>query len=335
MNSTRHPSPVFILVLMTLFVILFVFFLYTFLHEAGHALAGWLFGQSLTEFDLSFWDLSAHVGLTGGELTPGQLAFRSVAATLLPLFTWAVFISLVPRKGSFILEELKLVSSMLVINTLLAWIFLPVLFMSGSAPSDDVTNFLIYSQMPPLLLSGMAVMMYAGCWMLFLSRIDGLRNEFLMFKTTDPHYLYAGTRTTIPIMAGILAVCVFLTVGVNNAAAKNSADRFSPPQDFVEVAQIDLSSRPYPAEPISQFTLDQPALMGVFVSIHNINTTYFDLSVARPDGTSSGILHGEGYNAAQDGGLWEMSLPPGTYTLVLTSDQSPGTVSVYIKTPQP
>ncbi len=66
METKKNYLSTLKMILVILFVTLFVFFLYTFLHEAGHVLAGWLFGQSLTEFDASFWDLSAHVGLTGG-----------------------------------------------------------------------------------------------------------------------------------------------------------------------------------------------------------------------------------------------------------------------------
>lgn len=62
-------------------------------------------------------------------------------------------------------------------------------------------------------------------------------------------------------------------------------------------------------------------------------TIYFDLSVTGANGFSSTVLHGEGYNVVQDGGLWEENLPAGTYQVVLTSHQSPGSVSVYIKTP--
>ncbi len=197
MKTTRNSTSVLNIVLLTLFVTIFVFFTYTFLHEAGHAIAGWLFGQSLTEFDASFWDLSAHVSLSGGALTQMQLAIQSAAGVLLPLVIWAIFISLVPHKGSFILEILKLISSMVVVNTLLAWIVLPILFLFGRAPSDDVTNFLNFSQMPPLLLSFTALVLYANCWLFFLSRIDGFRNELLMFSTTKINKLDGGTRTTV------------------------------------------------------------------------------------------------------------------------------------------
>ena len=59
----------------------------------------------------------------------------------------------------------------------------------------------------------------------------------------------------------------------------------------------------------------------------------FDLSVAGPDGFRSTILHGEGYNTSQDGGLWEKNLSPGKYRVILTSDRSPGIASVYMKAP--
>jgi hypothetical protein len=324
-------SSIILLPVLILFVVLFVFFLYTFLHEAGHALVGLIFGQTLTEFDVSFWDLSARAGLTGGELTQNQLAVRTVAGVCLPILVWIVFILFVPRKSTFILETLKLVGSMAVINTLLVWIILPVLFLFGKAPSDDVMHFLNYSQMPPLLLMTLALILYVGGWTLFLSKIDGLKNEFLLFSTKNAETLVAGTRTTIPVMVSIIVVGVGLVWTLNSPASKNSPDRFSPPQDFESVAQIDLSERAYVSETLKQFELDKPSVVAVFLAIRNINTTYFDLSITGPDGFRSTILHGEGYNAAQDGGLWDKNLPAGTYQVTLTSHQSPGTASIYFK----
>ena len=311
---------------------MFVFFIYTFLHESGHALTGALFGQSLTEFDVSFWDLSAHVGMVGDALTESQLAVQAVAGAGIPLIVWAVFISLVPRKASFILEALKFISSMAVVNTLLVWIVLPILFMIQSAPPDDVTNFLRHSQMPPMLLTITASVLYTGGWILFLSKIDGLLNELLLFSITERNQLTAGIWKTILAMVSIMTLCVISAIALNTSADKHLIDSFSPPKDFVPVAQLDLSKQAYPSETLTQFTLDESTIVGVFIVVKEINTTYFDLSVTGADGYSSIVLHGEGYNAFQDGGLWEENLPAGTYQLVLTSHQSPGTASVYIKT---
>lgn len=92
--------------------------------------------------------------------------------------------------------------------------------------------------------------------------------------------------------------------------------------------QIDLSSRAYSTETLTMFSVDKPAYAGVFIAIRSINTTYFDLRIIGPNGYVSTVLHGEGYSAFQDGGLWEENLAPGEYQIVLTSHQSPGTASV-------
>ncbi len=331
MEKTQTSTSALILIVLMLFIGLFVFFMYTLLHEGGHALTGWLFGQSLTEFNLNFWNFNAHVGMAGGELSRAQLAVQSAAGASLPLLIWAILISIAPHKATFTLESLKFISSMTVVNTLLAWIMLPVLFLLGKAPSDDVINFLLYSQMPPMLLTVMASILYIGGWVLFLSKTDGLRNELLLFSTTNREKLMTRLVPTIRAMAGIMVFCVILAFTLNSAAEKNSSNRFSPPQDFKPVARIDLLKHAYSSETLAQFTLDGPTTVGVFLSIRSINTTYFDLSVTGPNGFKSTVLHGEGYKAFQDGGLWQKNLPAGTYQIVLTSHQSPGTASIYLK----
>lgn len=315
-----------------LFVVLFVFFVYTFLHEGGHALVGLLFGQALTEFNVNFWDFSAHVSLSGG-LTQAQRALQSIAGAGLPLLIWLGLISLAPRKASFTLEALKLIGTMGVLNTLLVWIVLPILYLYGQAPSDDVTNFLRYSGMQPLLLSGLAAAAYLGGWALFLSKIEGLRQEVLLFRQTDLPALTAGARPALTAMLGIMTVCLALTVLANAQAAQNPLGRLAPPADFQLLAEYDLSAAAYPDETLAAISLRELTYVGVFVRIENINTTYLDLRLTGADGFESVVIHGEGYRADLDGGLWEQTLPPGEYRLVLRADQSPGTISIYWNAP--
>jgi hypothetical protein len=328
----EHPktSAVITLISLVFFIFVFVLFAYTFLHESGHAITGFLFGQKLTEFDVNFLNLGAHVGMIG-NLTPAQITVQSVSGEGLPLLIWFVFISLVPRKASFSLEVLKLFSSMIVLNTLLAWIIIPILYLFGNAPSDDVTTFLRYSQMPPLLLTIMTLVLYVWGWSYFLSKIDSMQNVFLLFHITNLKTLAMGTRRTIPVMVGTLALFILLTSMLNASAEKNSIHAAS--QDFVPIAEIDLSAQSYSSETLAQFELKEPANVGVFVIVRGIETTYFDLSVMGFDGYSSTVLHGEVYRAHQESGSWKETLPAGTYRVVLTSHQSPGTVSVFLKTP--
>jgi hypothetical protein len=226
---------------------------------------------------------------------------------------------------------LKLLASMMVLNTLLAWVMIPALYIIGNAPaSDDVTHFLQSSGVPPLLLALVAVILYVLGWAYFLSRTEARRNEFLLFRTTDRGTILSGAQKSIPILTGILGFCVVLAFLLNNTAAA-LPDRFSPPAGFQSIAKIDLTTRAYSFESLARFTLDEPANVGVFIAVHDTNTTYFDLCIIGSNGYSSVILHGEGYRADQDGGLWEENLPPGIYQVMLTSDQSSGTASVFLK----
>jgi hypothetical protein len=129
-------------------------------------------------------------------------------------------------------------------------------------------------------------------------------------------------------MGGILAACLLVSFTLDRSAVRVP---LSAPDDFAPVARIDLSPQAFSNETLSEFTLTEKTYAGVFVVIREINTTYFDLSVTGPGGFHSTIIHGEGYNALEDGGLWEQNLLPGTYRVVLNAEQSPGTVSVYVK----
>jgi hypothetical protein len=330
--QTKTRSDSVRLILLLSFVILFVLFMYTFLHEAGHAIVGFALGQSVTEFNINFLDLSAHVNMAGGQLSQSQLAVQAMAGVTLPLLVWVIFISLVPRTASFTLESIKLVSSLAVLNTLLAWILIPIFDLFGNAPSsDDVTQVLRFSQIPSLLLSCIALMMYIAGWIYFLSRINGLRNEFLMFQTFDHERLVTGDKS-VSWMIAVAAVCLVLVFTLNHPDVKNPQTKLAPPVGFEVIAEVKLSRQTYSNETLAEFTLEEPADIGVFIVVRDIDTSYFDLSLSGPDGYRSTILHGENYRADRDGGLWEERLLPGTYQVVLTSNQSPGTAAIFLKT---
>ena len=66
MNTiSRHPLTAFIATL--LLVLLITALSYTALHEGGHALAGLSFGGRITDFNVNFFNLGAHVGIDGKE----------------------------------------------------------------------------------------------------------------------------------------------------------------------------------------------------------------------------------------------------------------------------
>lgn len=330
-RETAVPSRTARIKVVALVVVLgfFVLVSYTFLHEAGHALVGLAFGQTLTEFNLNFWDLSAHVSMQG-DLTAAQRALQSVAGVGLPLVVWALFIGLAPRRANLSLEMLKLVSAMAVVNTLLAWIIIPLLDLFGRAPvGDDVTHFLRASQMPPLLLTAVAFSLYALGWALYQARTEGLRHVIARISQADTAEIMAGTRPLLGVLAALLALALVVVL-VANSAAPNGSYSSMPPAEFQPAAVVDLSSRAYEAETLARITLEEAGTLGVYFLVQNIDTNYFDLSLSGPDGYRALVLHGEDFRTDSLGasGLQEFALRAGEYQLILTARQNPGLLSV-------
>ncbi len=316
-------------ILLFLFVILFVVFTYTFLHEGGHALVGVLSGGKITAFSLNFLDLSAHVGLEA-NFTSGELIANNLAGVSLPLAAWLIFFLLVPRRANLALESLKVFSSLVFLNTLLVWIVFPFLYMAGIAPSDDSTNFLNNSGVFPPLVALVAILLYAGGWALFRARMGGFSAIIRIFqRREDAAWTPAIGRTALSL-AGIFIVCGALAFAANGfrliAAPVNP---FQPPLGYTLRVSIDLSAGEHSGEPVYIFNLTRPTKVGIFLLVEGIDTDYIDLVLTGPDQYSRVIVHGEQYTASQDAPRFEATLGPGQYQLVLTSKLSPGLVSIY------
>lgn len=316
-------------VLLFLFVMLFVVFMYTFLHEGGHALLGLLSGGSITAFNLNFLDISAHVGLSG-SFTPAQLIANNLAGVALPLLAWLVFFLVVPRRSNLVLESIKVGSSMVVLNTLLVWIVFPLLFMVGIAPSDDSTNFLNNSGVYPPLVSLAALLMYIGGWALFRSRITDLSGELGFFRQTDRVLITPGVRKTVLFLVVIFAVCGLLAFTANGFKFGAAApDPYQPPPGYAPQATINLSDEDFSDRPVYIFNVEKTSRVGIFVLVSQVESDYFEVKLTGPDNFSRVIVHAEGYTARRDNPRLEETLQPGQYRLVMTSRQSVGQVSIY------
>ena len=134
--------------------------------------------------------------------------------------------------------------------------------------------------------------------------------------------------TLIALSLLVILAVIFTYIWLNKAG--DALTGLTPPADFEPMAEIDLSAQAYSEETLAQFALDDTSDVGVFFTIPEIDTSYFDLSLKDADGNSLTILHSEALRTDRDGGgLWEQTLPPGGYRLVLSAAQSPGVLSVY------
>jgi hypothetical protein len=316
-------------ILLLLFIMLFVVFSYTFLHEGGHALVGVLSGGRLTEFSLNFFDLSAHVGMDV-DFSPLQRVLNNLAGAGLPLLAWFFLLLALPRQGNLAVESLKVGSTLVVLSTLLAWIALPLLFLAGNAPSDDVTNFLRNSGLHPLLVSGAALALYAGGWLLFRSRIPGLRSELTLFQKPDQEVVTPAAWKSVSVMAAAFLLFGLVGFSANGfRLAAGRGDPFQPPSGYRLVTTIDLSEQEHKQETVHTFTIDRARVAGVFLLVEDVNTPYLEVVLTGPEGYSQVILHAEGYTASRDNPHLEELLQAGEYRVILTSRRSPGRISIY------
>jgi hypothetical protein len=107
-------------IFLLLITLLASLFLYTFLHEAGHALVSVLVGGHIQVFSVNFWDLSAHVS-AAGDFSRGQQIVSNLAGVGLPILVWLGFILAAPRRANLLLELVKLCASLMALNPLLVY----------------------------------------------------------------------------------------------------------------------------------------------------------------------------------------------------------------------
>jgi hypothetical protein len=196
----------------------FVFLVYTFLHEIGHALVGIYHGGQLASFSINFLDASAHTGISG-LFTASQRSQINLSGPAMPLLMWLVFILFAPKRANPVLELVKTISSAGVLGSLLPWILVPLVYSSGGAPpGDDVTQFLRNTGMSPLLLSGLTLGLFALGAAVFVRRSSGEAigmdqiTRWLRSEQDDPESLRA--KFTLASMALIMMLLILVAVGM-------------------------------------------------------------------------------------------------------------------------
>lgn len=307
--------------------------LYAVTHELGHGLVGLASGQILTEFDVSFWDLSAHVSLSGGIPSVRRL-LQIGAGPGLPLLFWLIFQLAAPRRASAGLTLIKLMAALMALSPLLAWIVIPILALWGRAPTgDDATSFLEVSHMPPLLLSVLALTFFGGSWLLFFRTTPDLLGVWRALRQPASAELLAGARPLVLGLSGLAALAIAVSAGATALAAGNAPGMPTPPPGSTQVAAVDLRAGPYQATAVAEFTVSRPGGGSVFIVYREVDTAYLEFQIQGPGGFRALLHRAEGYRARAASSDWRETLAPGTYRLLLTANQSPGTATVYVSTP--
>jgi hypothetical protein len=242
MNNLAWPAVL-------IFTALTYVFLYTFTHEGGHALVGTAFGQKLTAFQVNIFTLNAYVSMQG-YLTPSQQALKSAAGHGLPLLLWAVFMLLAPRRGDVVLRLLKAVSSASILASTSVWAIIPLLYLQGQAPpGDDVTSFLNTSAIPPLLLTGISVVVMVLMALLAWKKNQDLLKDLRHFIELRRQGLLNDrmaqslprSRKTLIILGSLGTISALLLTGMQ-AVLPGQASTGSAPMPIPRVTSLRLCS---------------------------------------------------------------------------------------------
>lgn len=307
---------------------LLVIFTYTVVHELGQALTGIAFGGQITRFNVSFFNLDAAVGLWG-EFSSAQHAVISAGGVGLTLLAAAAVLFIIPRRANWVLQMLKLFTTMSVLGTLLVWIIFPVLVFFGTVPGhDDSINFLNYTGFHPLVVSLAAALLIAGGIWLYRHRSDPERPALGALR--DNSALSPAEKRTLAVVTVVLAAGLVTSLLAGGFTARESRVMATPPPGYRLAAEIDLSAGELVAEPVAGFRLDQPATGGVYLLARSIDAAFLDVSLAEPQEFRQTLLRGEGFQADEQTAYFEEPLPAGEYQVVVTSRSDSGIVNVYL-----
>ncbi len=131
-------------------------FLYILFHELGHMAVMLSAGATITDFSI----FTAHVSGDGGDYTNLSRMCRDASGALLPLMISYLYL-LLYKKGSTksFYRIFSYVFTLIPIVSMLAWVFIPFVYLQGNAPvKDDVTKFLsvFCEKYHPLIVSAAA-----------------------------------------------------------------------------------------------------------------------------------------------------------------------------------
>jgi hypothetical protein len=313
------------------FILLFSVLLFTFFHESGHAILGLLFGAKITSFSVDFIGMSAHVGLDAA-FSPVQQALVSLGGFSLPLILTITFLLCAPLRSNMLVEWLKILSASVSISSLLAWIVLPWIYLTGGRPGDDSITFLMVTGIYPPLVSGAVGLIFTGAAAIFIKRIEGYKGILARFRAQPADLLTPAARKTLAIMVIIFFVVAAVAVGLGAAYGTSKANFLLAPADYTSAATIKLSEHKLENETAYSFTLQNPSSVSLFFAMEGLTRGPGKISLKGPDGYEN-VFFSADEKASGNFTVHpkNLSLEAGAYQVMLTFPQDRGVLKIYQK----
>jgi hypothetical protein len=325
-----HKKMIFATAGILIFLLLLVLTLYTALHEGGHALTGLIFGGKITSFNVNFLNLSAHAGIRG-DFTSGEQSLISIAGMLLPLMLFTAIFFLSPGKKEPVIEWFKLILFLAAVNSLLAWIVIPLMTLAGRTIADDAANFVRYSGLPPWLVALFALLVYAACLVLLLQHHHGVRHLFQRFSSLTLDLSHPDTQRNLLTLGFLAASSLTIIFSLKQVFPTTSLDI---PAGYQLVSELHPFEDSINEQPVYSFTLNRPTSVSFYILLENIKGAPADIHLSGPSGYDKVLFIEQDPQAdivEASVNPRNMPLEKGDYVLWATFPSSPGSVRVYIK----
>jgi membrane-associated protease RseP (regulator of RpoE activity) len=296
---------------------------YVTLHEAGHALAAYLFGGKITHFSINLFD--ARVGYSG-NLSSLQKSIIHVAGFGLPYILWLFSIIIIPANtGKKIIENIK-VHSVVIIGTLLPWIVIPILYLSGNAPpGDDVTNFLEISSFNSLLLALIFLSLLVVSFYIWWKKTKDVKKIFLSQGKT----LKLSRSGFIIIAAISLTFLLLMIFPLINNIRPEVGEEYQ-----ILGGRIDLKGLEGSDWELLKFRVkesDAPEEIGILVVGNNISADVFELELYGRNGELiTTFVKSKGYSVGTVRYKKILKMEKDVYKIMMNGQEIEGELYVYL-----
>jgi len=165
-----------------LLIFLLLIYLYTLLHEGGHALIGIMYGGRIDSFTLGF---NAHVTISGANYTRTGESLLNSAGVLLPVICMSFALKFYNRNiKNSVYHYIYAGMSVGITGSLFAWMAIPIISLFAEPPAgDDVSKFLEVSGVNPLLISLIALLLVG--MIVLISYKKGMYSKVIEEKSAD------------------------------------------------------------------------------------------------------------------------------------------------------
>jgi hypothetical protein len=220
-----------------------------------------------------------------------------------------------------------------VVNSLLAWVLLPLLHTQGYDTGDDSLSFLQNTKASPLLVSAAALAAWLVGWALFLWRVGGPRTILANLRR-EAHAL--GAPDSLATLRGVAAVG--LVVGLVAWGANLYLERASPlgvPPGYAHAASLDLGQAQRGEEAIYRFTLAREASVDLYFVVRTSEPGVgpAELALAGPHGQRATF-----FSSTQGVGAMRatvhpraLQLGPGEYSVLCTFPRAAGSLELFVR----